>query len=90
MKNVTYLAGCMLMLALVGCSLPPGRPYTRQDIFKTNIFNYFTIKESPDSVLAVLNRDGEVVVEGVDKQKKEYFIKIISVNDELKTTFVEK
>jgi hypothetical protein len=90
MKNLLYLAGCLGVLLLVACSLPPGRPYTRQDIFRTNIYSYFTIKESPDSVLAVLNRDGEVVLEGEDKQKRVYYIKVISMDNELKTTFVEK
>ena len=77
MKNVLCCACCLVLLSLVACSLPPGRPYTRQDNFKTNIFDYFTIKESPDSVLAVLNRDGEVIVKGVHKQKKEIFIKTL-------------
>lgn len=79
-----------LLAAVAGCSLAPERPYTRQDIFKTNIFSYFTIKESPDAVLAQLNRDGEVVLEGVDKKNKTYFIKLVSSGKELKATYVEK
>lgn len=90
MNQFLRLIGSILLLAVAGCSLPPGRPFTRQDIFKTNIFTYFTIKESPDSVLAAINREGEVVVEGVDKSKKTYFIKIMSSGKELKTTYVEK
>ncbi len=90
MNHFLRLIGCILLLAAAGCSLPPERPFTRQDIYKTNIFSYFTIKESPDSVLAAVNRDGEAVVEGVDKSKKLYFIKIMTSGKELKTTFVEK
>ncbi len=90
MHQFVRLIGCILLLAVAGCSLPPERPFTRQDIFKTNIFTYFKIKESPDSILAAINQEGEVVVEGVDKAKKSYFIKIMASGKELKTTFVEK
>lgn len=90
MTRIKFLLCIALIVALAGCSLPPERPYTRQDIFKTNIFSYFTIKESPDAVLAQLNKDGEVVVEGVDKQNKTYFIKLISSGKELKTVYTEK
>jgi len=86
-RNFIFVA---LFLVIAGCSLPPERPYTRQDIYKTNIFSYFDIKESPDSVLAQLNRDGEVVLEGVDKKNKSYFIKLISSGKELKATYTEK
>jgi hypothetical protein len=92
MNQLVRLIGCILLLAVAvaGCSLPSERAFTRQDIFKTNIFTYFTIKESPDSVLAAINREGEVVIEGVDKTKRSYFIKIMSSGKELKTTYVEK
>jgi hypothetical protein len=75
---------------LLSCSLPPERPFTRQDIFKTNIYNHFSIKESPDSVVAAVNRDGEAVVEGTDKAKKAYYIKIIATGKTLKTTYIER
>lgn len=90
MKFRSRILSVMLLVIVAGCSLGPERPFTRQDIFKTNVFNYFTIKESPDAVLAQLNKEGEVVVEGVDKKNKAYFIKIISSGKELKTTYVEK
>jgi hypothetical protein len=90
MSRIKLVACIALLVAVAGCSLPPIRPYTRQDIFKTNIFSYFTIKESPDAVLAQLNRDGEVVMEGVDKKNKTYFIKLISAGKELKTIYTEK
>lgn len=87
MKGIAVLVSLAL---LAGCSLAPERPFTRQDLFKTNVFSYFTIKESPDSVLAALNREGEVVVEGVDKAKKNWYIKIMSSGKTLKTTYIEK
>lgn len=90
MSRMKLLISVALLLATAGCSLGPERPYTRQDIFKTNIFSYFTIKESPDAVLAQMNRDGEVVLEGVDKKGKTYFIKIVSSGKELKASYTEK
>lgn len=90
MNRSKFLISVALFLAIAGCSLAPERPFTRQDIFKTNIFSYFTIKESPDAVLAQLNREGEVVLEGVDKSNKSYFIKLVSTGKELKATYVEK
>lgn len=90
MKGFSTVAGLLLVVLLSGCSLAPERPFTRQDLFKTNVFNYFTIKESPDSVLAALNREGEVVVEGIDKTKKSWYIKITTSDKKLKTTYIEK
>lgn len=90
MKGIKAVAALLLMVLPAACSLGPERPFTRQDLFKTNVFNYFTIKESPDSVLAALNREGEVVVEGIDKAKKPWYIKIMSSGKTLKTTYIEK
>ena len=81
----------LLCAMIAACSLPPQRPFTRQDIFKTNAYTYFTIKESPDSVLAAINREGEAVVVGTEKKgKREYFIKFVAKGKDLKTTILEK
>lgn len=90
MIRLNTVAVLVALALLAACSLGPERPFTRQDLFKTNVFNYFTIKESPDSVLAALNREGEVVLEGVDKAKKSWYIKITTSDKTLKTTYVEK
>jgi hypothetical protein len=90
MRKLPVIAGLLLLTLLAACSLGPERPFTRQDLFKTNVFTYFTVKESPDSVLAALNREGEVVVEGIDKTKKSWYIKIMTSGKTLKTTYIEK
>jgi len=57
---------CFLLVILVaGCSITPEKPVTRRELYKTNIFSEFTVKDSPESVLATLNRDGEAVLEGI-------------------------
>jgi hypothetical protein len=90
MKRMKILVFVALLATVAGCSLPPERPYTRQDIFKTNVFSSLTIKESPDAVLAQLNKDGEVVLEGVDKKNKSYFIRLMSGSKDIKVEYKEK
>lgn len=53
----------LLLLVCLACSLPPQRPVTRDALMRTRIYSNFVIAESPDEVLDVLNRDGEVVLE---------------------------
>lgn len=62
MKRI-LLALCGMILAASGCSLPPEVPVTKEELYRTGIYSYYTIKQSPESVLAALNRDGEVVIE---------------------------
>jgi hypothetical protein len=74
----------LLMALLTACSITPEKPVTRQELYKTQIFSEFTIKDSPESVLATLNREGEVVLEGKTKLGVEYFIKILATEKGLK------
>lgn len=62
MKKVSVLLVFMSLLA--ACSLPPDRPVTREDLMQTRIYSKFIIEESPEQVLNVLNREGEVVIDG--------------------------
>jgi len=79
-----------VLLAAAGCSIAPDKPVTRQELYKTNIFSDFTIKDTPESVLATLNRDGEVVVEGKTRYGSEYFIKILATNTGLQIRYYAK
>lgn len=85
MKRSVFAALFLLVLAVAGCSLPPEKPVTKQELYKTNIYNYFTIKESPESVLAAINREGEVVLEAKAKDKLVY-IKIMATSQGLKVS----
>ena len=78
----------MLLLAL-GCSLPPEVPVTKEELYKTGIYSYYTIKQSPESVLAALNRDGEVVLEGFAKDQPIY-IKIMALTSGLQVYLYER
>lgn len=76
--------------AILGCSIAPEKPITRQELYKTNIFNEFTIKDTPESVLATLNREGEVVLEGKSRFGDEYFIKILATSRGLRIRLYAK
>jgi hypothetical protein len=80
----------ILAAVMAGCSLTPEKPVTRQDLYKTNVFSEFVIKDSPESVLATLNREGEVVLEGKSRYGDEYFIKILATEKGLKLRFYAK
>lgn len=87
------LQRCLAMLAITtmfGCSIAPERPITRQDLYRTNLFAEFTIKDSPESVLATLNREGEAVLEGKTRFGDEYYIKLLATNSGLKIRLYAK
>jgi hypothetical protein len=84
---------CRLLLALsllTACSISPEKPVTRQELYRTNLFATFTIKDSPESVLAGLNREGEVVVEGKDKYGNEFYIKLLATSTGLRVRYYPK
>ena len=80
----------VLIFLVAGCSLSPEKPVTRQDLYKSRLFSELTIKDSPESVLATLNRDGEVVLEGKSRYGDEFFIKILATNAGLKIRLYAK
>lgn len=80
----------LMLVFLTGCSIQPEKPVTRRELYKTNIFADFTIKDSPESVLAILNRDGEVILEGRSRYGDDYFIKILATSSGLKIRLYAK
>ena len=85
-----FISMLFLLLLLAACSISPEKPVTRNDLYKTNIFSTFTIKDSPESVLATLNREGEVVLEGKSRYGEEYFVKILATPSGLKIRLYAK
>ena len=41
-----------LIALLASCSITPEKAVTRQELYRTNVFSEFTIKDTPESVLA--------------------------------------
>lgn len=89
--RIDFIAVCFLTVYFIaGCSIAPERAVTRQELYKTSVFSEFTIKDSPESVLATLNREGEVVLEGKTRLGDEYFVKILATNTGLKVRLYAK
>jgi len=80
MRSAVLFIWFSLFFLMVGCSIAPEKPVSRRDLYKTNVFSEFAIKDSPESVLATLNRDGEAVLEGKSRYGEDYFIKILATN----------
>lgn len=79
----------LLLLAVAGCSLPPERPVTKDELYGTGIYNFYTIKESPESVLAALNREGEVILDARYRDRPVY-IKILALSSGLQVHVIDK
>jgi len=70
----------VLMITLLGtiaCSLPPERPVTEIEILP--LFKSFEVVESPEEVLAVLNKEGEVTVPAKFRGRA-YYVKILATS----------
>jgi hypothetical protein len=61
-RTFFQLCGGLLLLTVLGCSLPPGKPVTREELMKTRVYQRFIIEESPEQVLNALNAHGEAVL----------------------------
>jgi len=90
MESRKIFVALLLTAVMTGCSISPEKPVTRQELYKTNLFSDFIIKDSPESVLATLNREGEFVLEGKSRYGDEYFIKILATEKGLKLRFYAK
>jgi len=90
MVSRSILLILLLTAVMTGCSISPEKPVTRQELYRTNLFSEFVIKDSPESVLATLNREGEAVLEGKTRLGDEYFIKILATNKGLKIRLYAK
>ena len=61
----------------------------KEQLYHTGIYSYYTIRESPESVLNALNQDGEVVLEAFYKDQPIY-IKILALTSGLQVYFYER
>ncbi len=89
MNNTVRLILGGMLLALLGCSLPPEVPVTREELFRTGVYTYYKISQSPESVLAALNRDGEVVVDATLNGKPLY-LKLMALDSGVQAYVYEK
>lgn len=89
MRSSLFVTLGLIFCIGMGCSLPPERPVKKEELYKTQIYNYYTIKESPERVLAALNRDGEVVLEA-EYKKQPLYVKILATAKGLVVSYSER
>jgi hypothetical protein len=85
MKKICFF----LLLVVSACSLPPERPVSKEELYQTGVYNFYSIDDAPEAVLAALNRDGEVVVAGKYREQPIY-IKILAGSNGLKISSYER
>ena len=87
----TWILGMLFLVMIVfaGCSLPPEKPVTKDELYATGIYNFYTVKESPESVLAALNREGEVILDA-NYRDRPVFIKILALSSGLQIHVIDK
>lgn len=81
---VTFLLFCS-----AACSLPPERPFTKDELYKTGIYTYMTIADSPESVIAAINKEGEVVLDAKYRNRP-VWLKILGKQEGLSVQIIEK
>lgn len=89
MKGIISATLCLICLFCFGCSLPPERPVKKEELYRTGIYNFYKIKESPERVLAALNKDGEVVLDA-EYKKQPVYLKILATSKGLVLSVSER
>lgn len=87
MKSLAALL--LTLLICTACSLPPEKPFTKEQLYKTGIYTYFTINDSPESVLSAINKDGEVVLDAMYR-KRPVWIKLLGKLEGITVQIIEK
>lgn len=72
-----FITVIILLSVLIGCSLPPERPIRESEIMP--LFKAFEFEESPEEILAVLNKEGEVTIPAKWRGRF-YWIKILATS----------
>ncbi len=87
--KVRYCLLITLLALISACALPPEHPVTKEQLYQTQVYTYYTIKDSPESVLTAINKEGEVVLEAKYKDIPVY-IKILATSSGLKISVFER
>lgn len=84
------LSALFLIICLcAACSLPPEKPFTKEQLYKTGIYTYFTVEDSPESVLSAINKDGEVVL-NAKYRNRDVWIKLLGKLEGITVQIIEK
>lgn len=77
------------LVVSAACSLSPEKPFTKEDLYKTGIYTYFTVNDSPESVLSAINKDGEVILDAKYRNRP-VWIKILGKLEGMTIQIIEK
>jgi hypothetical protein len=80
-----FLVVCMC----AACSLAPEKPFTKEQLYKTGIYTYFTVDDSPESVISALNKDGEVIL-SAKYRNRDVWIKLLGKIEGITVQIIEK
>lgn len=85
-----WLSASFLILCIcTACSLPPEKPFNKEQLYKTGIYTYFSVEDSPESVLSAINKDGEVVLTA-KYRNRDVWIKLLGKLDGITVQIIEK
>lgn len=87
MKSLSALF--LILCICAGCSLPPEKPFTKAQLYKTGIYTYYSIEDSPESVLSAINKDGEVVL-SAKYRNRDVWIKLLGKIGGITVQIIEK
>ncbi|MSN25773.1 MAG: hypothetical protein GJV46_07860 [Geobacter sp.] len=76
-------------MVCAACSLPPDKPFTKEDLYKTGIYTYFTVNDSPESVLSAINKEGEAILDAKYRNRP-VWIKLLGKVDGLSIQIIER
>lgn len=85
----TLSAFLLTVLVCAACSLPPDRPVSKEELYRTGIYTYFTINDSPESVISAINKEGEVILDAKYRNRA-VWIKILAKPEGLTVQVIEK
>ncbi len=77
------------LMVCAACSLPPDKPFTKEDLYKTGIYTYFTVNDSPESVLSAINKEGEAILDAKYRNRP-VWIKLLGKVDGLSIQIIER
>jgi hypothetical protein len=81
----------LFLIALVSsaCSLAPEKAFTKDELYKTGIYTYFAVNDSPESVLSAINKDGEAILDAKYRNRP-VWIKLLGKLDGISVQIIEK
>lgn len=86
--KISFLS-ILLFSLLSACSWTPEKPFTKEQLYGTGIYTYYTLNDSPESVLAEINKKGEAILDAKYRNRP-VWIKILGKIQGLTVTIIEQ